>query len=311
MAVSVAQLPFLLSSFTLLGLVCFKGSARSKSTILEMVTLFLWHLYDPAVSFFSYFTAKLLISFVVFIFSFTFTATSKKKLKTLTYHIGFPTDLLHAGVSCGEFFYHYALPQTPSTAETDQSWKLVPRASPKRIGDRARLKVKCGLAYDGADNNANILKLLTSCGRCHNWALITIYEMSTDKFLSLAMLSFLRWDVWVLLVGLAFGYPLACESDLILDFLGRFLDILFLALSIFDSANMSNARLVASRRHAVARDPWLSIKNALKLGFLFVTWYVYVEMIVKPFGITHMLQFPLLLLLSVFVTVAVNFLLGR
>jgi hypothetical protein len=304
--VPVQELPFLILSFALFCFVCCKGNVRSKSTILETAALVLWHFSDPTVSFFSYFTAKLFISFVAFLLSLL--TTNKDKLKKLTYHIGFPSDKWHAGVSCGDTFYHYAFPRDPATAEKDQSFGLVPRDSPKHVGDKSTLKVKCGLAYHGADDSASIMKLLASCGRCHNWALITIYEMSTDKFLSLAMLSFLRWDMWVLLVGLIVGYPLAFEHDVILSFLGRLLDVLFLALSIFDSVNMSHARLLASRRHA-ERNPWLPLKNALKLVFLFITWYVYVEYVVKPFGVTCSFQFLLLLVLSILVTAVMNALL--
>lgn len=301
---------FALSCFAFLYCVLAKH-VQSKSTILEIVALFVCHFINPAVTYFSYFTCKLLMSFLVFLLSLP---TNKKKPK-LTYHLGFPTDRWHAGVSCGTNFYHYAFPASgPPKPKTDQSWGLVPRDAPKAVGDNATLKTKCGFAYDGADDPAGILQLLESCGRCHNWALITIYEMATDKFLSFSMLSFLRWDVWALVgMSMVFGTKVCFPNGLFGGFrdeIGDLMDVGFLILSVVDGFNMRNARLIANRAHA-NRDKWRSIKNALKCMCLFFFWYIYVQVIIKAYSVTGLFQFLLLLVLSVGITTMVNLLVGE
>lgn len=153
---AVVQLPdvvFALSCVAFLFCI-FKKHVQSKSTILEIVVLLISHFINPVVTYFSYFTCKLLMSFFVFLLSLS---ANKKKLNKLTYHLGFPTDHWHAGVSCGTNFYQYSFPPpTTSKPKTDQSRGLVPRTSPKAVGDNATLKTKCGFAYDRADDPASI-----------------------------------------------------------------------------------------------------------------------------------------------------------
>ena len=247
-------------------------------------------------SYFSFFTAKLLVSFGVFLVSLI--TSERRSLQKLTYHLGFPSDRWHAGMSCGDKFFHYAFPRGDAK-EKDQSWGLTPCEAPKKIGDVAHVKAKCGYAFAGA-TDAGVLKVLESCGRCHNWALITIYEMSTDKFLSLSMLSFLRWDVWVLLVGLTVAVPMLCfPNGSFSDVAGPVFDVLFLALSLFDGWNMNTDRLLANRRYAFG---FLNFKNALKLVVLFAVWYVYVAIVIARFSVTCSFQFILLLVLSVIIS---------
>ena len=304
------EMPFLLLSTALLVCVYRQEAARSTASLIEVFLLVVFHWYDPTVTFFSYFTAKLLVSFFAFLFLFE----AKKLLnssKRITNHLGFKSDEYHAqpGLSTEDSVLHYAFPRHPTDTaamDKDQSWGLVPREEHVSVDDncKSNWKVRCGLVDEDAANSKDVLKLLESCGRCHNWALITIYEISTDKFLPLATLSLLRWEVWTLIVFFVAAGPVLCfdEENGFKDLLGPALDTLFLALAIFDCLNMNSARLHARRK--VTRR---SLQNFAKLVVLLLVWFVYVYSVMKPFGVTGSFQFLLLLLLSLTITLLMNY----
>jgi hypothetical protein len=143
-----------------------------------------------------YILVKMLWSFFYFIVKLLFVTfdTSRK----LYYVLGFPTDPVHAvAVANGEFF-HYHHHHQPGEPRDFASRSLSPDS--QRIVDDPNvgfIRQFCGWHVE-ADSD-QLRTLLDSGGKCHNFALILIYHLSYDKFLSYALLFLLRWECWILL----------------------------------------------------------------------------------------------------------------
>ena len=222
----------------------------------------------------------------------------------LTYHLAHPDVPSHAGISYGDDFYHYAFPRVRAKDEDlDRSWKLEARKGLKRReGFKYWVNVDCGFGFPGVPDE-DIKKTLELCGRCHNWALITLCELSADKFLSMSMLSFLRWDVWILIAVAIFPLPANVIAGF--DLTGAFVvDPLFLGLVIYDIVNMSRERLAYNRRRAQEelRATW---RSGLKLIAIAIVWPAYV-FYVKMYNIVPTVQFFILISLSCAVTFLLN-----
>ena len=226
---------------------------------------------------------------------------------SLTYHLAHPDVPSHAGISYGDDFYHYAFPRVRAKDEDlDRSWKLEARKGLKRHeGFKYRVNVDCGFDFPGVPDE-DIKKTLQLCGRCHNWALITLCELSADKFLSISMLSFLRWDVWILLALVIFSFPvnIFVLAAIGMDFTGFLVEIAFLGLAIYDILNMSRERLAYNRRRAQEelRATWRSV---LKFIAFAIVWPAYV-FYVKMYNILPTVQFFILVSLSCTVTFLLN-----
>lgn len=279
-----------------------KFPARSWYTVAEFVILFLLRCCFPyaMVSFTSFYTAKLLVSFI------HYRLRSHKGLVPLYYFMGFKSDKLHSAIGYDGNTYHYAFPKGKRDNEdVDSMFNLAPQKLPYL--PQTKITARCGFAYPGLSDN-DILKMLESCGRCHNWALITLYETSSDKFLSMATLSFLRWDVWVILSACFVCFISAAAHGgflLALNTCGMLCEFAFLILAIIDSLNMNVARLQTNsvKKHAFS-NPHLT--DALKFFGLFFVWYVLFRLfaLIPYFGPCP--QFFTLLVLTMLITHLMN-----
>jgi hypothetical protein len=241
-----------------------KGPARSVYTVAEFTLIMLGRVLSMQLTFSSYFSAKMIQSTVFFL------SRSHTGMQRLRYHLGFPSDRMHAGITYHDTFYHYAFGRGThaTTQNVDAATKLEPAALEGSVGDNALLSAYCGYAYPRIARD-HIIKVLESCGKCHNWALITIYEIATDKFFSMAILSFARWDVWVLLVIALLGCTAPCTGDLV--------DTGFLLIAAWDSLNMNRDQLVRNEIHRRADSKGgTRLRDFLKFVVLMSVWYAYI-----------------------------------
>jgi hypothetical protein len=241
---------------------------RSVSTLIEITLVVLLKWWFKQTSFIGYFFSKYLQSAIFFAYHCLFT-DKYYQLPQLTYCISYPSDPFHAALQYKTNVWHYAFPRDKSVA-VDRSYALSPVAIPIGKGSDARLNQPCGFAYVDFDDS-NINKLLASCGRCHNWAIISCYEMSADKFFSLSMLSFLRWDMWIV-SGLSLLF-----APLSLTVAGAMADLLLIVLLTVDTMNMDKLQL---RKNQELASPQLDQfkknqdvgKQLAKFGLLLVIW---------------------------------------
>lgn len=294
------EYPFLLLVLIFFIVAWKKGG--SKFTLFEIAVLGVWHVLDNSVSFFSYYTAKLILSFILFFF---FTDSSNPQLRQLA-HLGFKPDKFHAGITYGPDPSHYAFPSSDThvdSKEKDASFGLVPQRvvdeKVKKAFRNSVFKVPCGFAYEGILNE-EIIQLLQSCGRCHNWALMALYQLSADKFYSLSMLSLWRWDAWVLICLAVIAVPcLNFRGDG--DRAGPLLDVCFLALAFFDKINRDKTRLLDNKRRKKLISQFYPVYELCKLAMLMILWYQFVKYAV-PLLKYVTLQFFALLAMSLIIT---------
>ena len=290
--------PFCIEAVLLFGVSAFR--LRSIFTAMEIFALIIWRWYDPSITFLGFFTAKLLVSLL---FYYVYFFSRKSRMVRLTYHLAHPDVPSHAGISYGDDFYHYAFPRVRAKDEDlDRSWKLEARKGLKRReGFKYPVNVDCGFGFPGVPDE-DIKKTLELCGRCHNWALITLCELSADKFLSMSMLSFLRWDVWILLALATLLLPMSILSGF--DSGGFGVEGVFLGLTIYDILNMSRDRLAYNRRRA-QEELHATWRSVLKLIAIAIVWPAYVFYI-KIYNIVPTVQFFILISLSCTVTFLLN-----
>ena len=107
------------------------------------------------------------------------------------------TDPFQAGLEYKNEFYHYKTNRhADEKVEVDSVFKLEPAVSSTVLKTTIRLP----------HSREDIIQFLRTCGKCHNWAVITIYHLSKDKFFGLGLLLLLRWETWVVWAGGAVLY---------------------------------------------------------------------------------------------------------
>lgn len=129
----------------------------------------------------------------------------------------------------------------------DTSFDIIPevRVRPQGWGEKPSF-IRHFASYAFTLSGDRIEKALASCGRCHNWAILSIYQLSVDKFFSFAMLLFWRWDFWVLTVMfviaplclLLFAITRPASVKDLCDCIDALLELCFVALAIYDSFNL-------------------------------------------------------------------------
>jgi hypothetical protein len=223
------------------SIVAFSFSRRSRATVIEIVCLaFLHECGATNCTFVAYITAKFGQS-TLFFFLDTFRRGQREDL--IYYLLGFPSDPFHAGFQYGRNFYHYTLAAMDATEATtnrrDTCTNLTPQSVERVMS--AAIKLPVGFA-SGSFTKDDLTKLLASCGKCHNWALVTIYQMSADKFFSYGLLSLVRWESWMLWLLLVAAWT----QDQAIDWL---IDPFLMAVFLFDTFNLNDALVQKGRRH--------------------------------------------------------------
>jgi hypothetical protein len=166
----------------------------------------------------------------------------RNNLSPIGYLTGFKTDFFHAGMYYDKRVAHYRTPtkeEIVAGVDQDSFTSLTPdfmsEDISKSVLGSVSVKQPVGFAYPGIQND-DIKALLKSCGKCHNWAQITLYEISADKFFSSCMVLFLRWDAWLIYLISVVNH-VTSPSD-------AFVDFFVAGLVAYDVSNIRYTRLV-------------------------------------------------------------------
>lgn len=96
-----------------------------------------------------------------------------------------------------------------------------------------------------AKDRDSMQQRLPQSGRCHDWAAVTLYSISYDKFLTLSCLSWLRWLTWI-----SFGVGILIHVFVPMaprEIGGYTLEALMLGTTVFDLGNLREKDLKQNR----------------------------------------------------------------
>ena len=101
-------------------------------------------------------------------------------------------------------------------------------------------------------NNNIILEKIKSCGKCHDFAALTIYCLSCHKFLSYSVMAHVRWMNWFLFAiacsvhVVVYQLRSAVDSerfDTVLQNISVFIDLVHMFITAIDILNIRDERL--------------------------------------------------------------------
>lgn len=265
--------------------------ARFTMTQCEYSLMLLHKLLDTRVTFTSYFTAKFIQSLLFFLaarYRIKSIRANNSPPADMCYVLGFPHDRWQTAMRYGKGEGHDSVSLAPPIVNVNKV---------TNVSTSSSAHGSCGFAFPGYESS-DLNSLLYSCGRCLNRAIITCYHLAIDKFFTLSILTFLRWDIWILafvffVVGVCqFAFSLLLRVGSYVDVLGYFCDFFFLTLLLLDTFIMNSSKLIEneSKREKKSSSAHLKYWKAFVLFIIYATYYTFV-----PFGPT--LQFFLLLTL--------------
>jgi hypothetical protein len=270
--VRVALFPAACALLVLVGLY----KSRSVFTAIEFVVLMTSRVRDPLVTFASFSIAKLLQSFLWFLGDYR--DKSRPQYSEIVFHSWF----YHSGFTWGEWLYDFSTdPADDADADSVSSALagqpaalrpsngtllgicdgLLPRRRPLSKAKNSWVRVWCGQARLAPETLKQAMQELPVSGACHNWAQTTIYELSSDKYFSFAILAFLRWEVWILSIFFALlvleegdraqliATPCAAGTNY-----GPIADLMLICLAVYDSLQLRPRHLAANRHSSWSRE---------------------------------------------------------
>eukprot|EP01038_Epipyxis_sp_PR26KG_P017473 gene17473-24182_t len=238
-------------SIILIGLAYFSFVQHSYQSAVELFIFATLYIYGSNLTFPIFQTLKMIISF--FFFSFEVSYYSKKiTLRYLLSKKYYPWHTCHSMISVGDKVYHYSFP-VGNANTTDRSTSLTSNKGEYGWIERAMFAPCVGMAVILEEEK--ILQKLQACGKCHDWAVISLYLLSCNKFLTYAVLTPLRWTTWLTL-----GLGIICNVGYMAH----------LFITALDMVNLTEERLVSSsdavRRYLIHRSSmWEYFKFSLLL----------------------------------------------
>ena len=236
------------------------------------------------ISFAVYWSLKLWISMLSSVFAFKAMKTLLKKDYDVAYYFfSFKSSWFHAGIVADNQFYHLR----NAELRTDQKKKRdsVANVSPSTL----HLKVEKEPIHHNANFEQPISYLrkttksnsfdegLPASGKCHNWALHFLYNLSTEKFLSTAALFPVRWEGWIHGIISFSMLTITVIGKLPFTPMNRYLDLVLISIFILDSFNLDSAALKQARtlKEKNEESPWVEalLCGILIVLFLFVTYF--------------------------------------
>ena len=135
-----------------------------------------------------------------------------------------------------------------------------------------------------------VMQKLEACGKCHDWAVVSLYLLSFDKFLTYSVFFPLRWTTWI---TLAFSIGISVFQVPSIYKLYIITDSFHLLLTLVDVLNFSVERLDMNEAASSSvlnrnRGYWRDIGKLFALGLL-----CYTSVTVFKFDLARM-GYPLL-----------------
>ena len=241
---------------------------KNFSSTLEFGFVAILYFFGVELTFPVFQVMKMVVSFLFFIWEVRL--HDSENTSRLRYIIGlkrFPWQSCHAAIAIDNEVYHYAFENGHANTQ-ESSWDLVPQkvSNSEWIG-RAMFAPCVGWAVKYQEEQ--VMQKLEACGKCHDWAVVSLYLLSYDKFLTYSVLTPLRWTTWITLavsIGISvFQVPSIYKLYIITD-------SLHLLLTLVDVLNLSEERLdmndAASSVLNRNRGYWRDIGKLFALGLL-------------------------------------------
>lgn len=267
------------------------------STPIEYIFVAFCYFYRLPITFPMFSCLKMIVSLVFCIYEIV--CCHSDNTIELKYLIRYPWRSCHAYISVGNNVYHSSFPAGQAATTMDRSYNLSPsdlnEKSAARILAKSVFAPCVGLGI--LTSKETILEKLYLCGKCHDWAVVALYLLSTQKYLTYSALFAYRWTSWIILVITVVTYFLFSDSyfdskplPTNIDALIAIPDVLLLLVTLFDVTNFKKERLSDNREFVGTKYPHrgrifdtlkLSVLGCLLLGFC--TW-VNDHQLVPKFG---------------------------
>jgi len=195
------KIHFFLALFVaVIGFVSFRR-CYSKYNAVEHVLMIILFMAHKNISFSMFQAIKVFVSFIFFLVELVVFNPDFRSLQKLRFLIGDFSHLCHANVSIGESTYDYRTKEREAGGSKDRSYQLQPNKRNRTTTELSKTMfwspcVGFSLEY----SEENLLQRLSACGKCHEWAAVAVYLLSTHKFLSYSSLAYVRWMNWICFV---------------------------------------------------------------------------------------------------------------
>lgn len=321
------RIPFMACTTIFLYFAIFKF--RSWTTAIEAIALAVCRWHDPSTTFFGFILAKLAVSFVAWMlnmFTHKWKSTSTVPRRSL-HHMSHSNGCAQRRRVCNHHNVAEGTQDSGSSTSTSDTTLTLARglleshqdSAQRQHESRASLCAQCNQAE--CRIHARYVFVFPQCGfvlpyfcktevievfelcvrrQAGSTTLITYFDLWTDRFLSIAMHSFLGWEILIfILVG---GY----QSFVFIIFIhydvgGYLLDSSFFLLVLFNTGFMSVKDLGLNRsqcRRAKKRGVWIRfLHECLLLLSLAVVWPIVMD-VSQKMHMTPIVQFFSLLSLS-------------
>ncbi len=260
------------------------------STPVEYIVIAFCYFYRIPITFPVFSCLKMIVSLVVCIFEIGWCPSDD--VIELKYLIRHPWKSCHAYISVGNNVYHSSFPAGQTANSRDRSYNLSPsdldETKATSILTKSFFAPCVGLGI--LTSRETILEKLYMCGKCHDWAVVALYLLSTQKYLTYSVLCAYPWTSWIILVVAVGTLTLFFDSffdretlPTNIDTLISLPDALLLLVTLFDVINFRKERLDDNRALVVVKYPHRgTLCDASKLLALFVLLFAFCTRVNDP-----------------------------
>ena len=232
---------------------------RSLSSTLEFLFISIMYILKVQLTFPIFQVLKMVISFLFFLLEFPLHTPKASRLRYLLGLKSYLWQSCHSAIAIDDDIYHYSFGNSNANTQ-DRSFNLVPKTSPSIWLRKAMFAPCVGLAV--LHEKQQLMQKLQACGKCHDWAVVSLYLLSYNKFLTYSVLTPLRWTTWII-----FGFNILtiCIYTSHYDYI--VVDCMYLLCTIVDVLNLTEERLTASNKEQ-NRGSWWDHSKLVALGLL-------------------------------------------
>lgn len=230
-------------------------------TSIEYGVLVALALFGIDISFSNMQMLKAIVSFIFFILDIVLLRKGSESLPKLRYLLGSWKNLCtkgqlscHAWMSVDDKIYHSTLDAGVDATTVQTMFGLSPKQEMRSLMSilQYRFFAPCvGFALPEYVEKS-ILQKLKNCGKCHDFAALTIYYLSCHKFLSYSVMAYVRWMNWIVFASACICHCIIYElrhdialsrADSLLQNISMFIDALHILITVIDVLNIRDERL--------------------------------------------------------------------
>jgi len=233
---------------------------KSLSSALEFLFISIMYILKAQLTFPIFQVLKMLVSFLFFMWEFPLHTPRASRLRYLLGLKSYLWQSCHSAIAIDDDIYHYSFENSNANTQ-DRSFNLVPKTAPSDWLRKAMFAPCVGLAVQ--HEKKQLMQKLQACGKCHDWAVVSLYLLSYNKFLTYSVLTHLRWTTWII-----FGFnilTICIREPSHYDYI--VVDCMHLLCTIVDVLNLREERLTASNKEQ-NRGSWWDHSKLVALGLL-------------------------------------------